>query len=125
MGLFKNVEKIDKKLSVILDRTESFTKENNWKIKKHDELNEYLKYIKLGVKDVKLVINDNGLVGLEIEYQAPTIKVFLDEDGTVMKNNCFYAINMLNMIPFDDMSKITLELDKAKQINKGGTNIGK
>lgn len=125
MGFIKDIKELKeeskKNLQLtkdIFSKTESFTKENNYKIKKYEEISELLKNIKISVKDSKLFVNNDGLIGVEIEYDIPKIKLFLDEDGKMIKNNLFYSINMLNLISIEDMEQIQNKIEEAKKYNK-------
>lgn len=117
MGFVKDIREIKENSKKILEETKTFTKDNAWKIKEYDKISELLKNVKLNVKEAKLFVNNDGLIGVSIDYNFPSIKVLLDEDGTVVKDNRFYSVNMLNLIPFEDMQKIQSKINEARRMN--------
>ena len=83
---------------------------------KHDseelkEIKELLSHVKLKIKDVR-VVNDSSIV---VNYDAPRVVIQLDDEGKPIKDEFFYATNMLNLISYEDMSKFSEILRKAKK----------
>lgn len=83
----------------------------------YDEITKYVSKVLIQVKDVSLFANNDGLVGVKVEYDVPTVKIYFDDDGQILKNDRFYAMNYLNLISTDDMKRIQVYLDDAKRRN--------
>lgn len=115
MGLKK---KIMEQLTEIQGKMDTLTAENQQKIKKYEEITEYLGDIKINVSKIDFVVDKNGNVGIEVSYTIPKQKVEFDDENHLIQNKTFKAINMLNLISFDDMQKISNKLDDAKMKNK-------
>ena len=109
--ILEEVQDIKKNLQV-------FTNESQTKIKKYDEIMEYLKDVKINVSNIKPIINDKGTVNVEITYSIPKQIIEFDDENNIVANKIFKAINMLNLISFEDMEKIGLMLEKAKMQNR-------
>lgn len=88
------------------------------KAKKYDELISYLADIKFDVESVKTAYDDNGTCFVIVNYKIPSVKLYVNEDGSTIPNNRFKAINMLNLISFEEMSKIAAYIEEAKIKNK-------
>lgn len=80
----------------------------NLRLKEKEEL---LNKIKFRLKDVAYVEEDDAVL---VKYSFPSVKVFFNEDGGPKRNELFYSINKLQLIPFNDMSKIQAVLDEVK-----------
>lgn len=109
--ILEEVQDIKKNLQV-------FTNESQTKIKKYEEIMEYLKDVKINVSSIKPIINDKGTVNVEITYSIPKQIIEFDDENNIVANKIFKAINMLNLISFEDMEKIGLMLEKAKMQNR-------
>ena len=109
--ILEEVQDIKKNLQV-------FTNESQTKIKKYDEIMEYLKDVKINVSNIKPIINDKGTINVEITYSIPKQIIEFDDENNIVANKIFKAINMLNLISFEDMEKIGLMLEKAKMQNR-------
>lgn len=109
--ILKDVQEIKKDLEI-------FTSEAQFKIKKYEEIMEYLKDIKINVSNIKPIINDKGTVNVEITYSIPKQIIEFDDENNIVVNKVFKAINMLNLISFEEMEKISFMLEKAKVQNR-------
>lgn len=114
MGLRKDVKLIKQQL-------DELTAETMLKSRKYDELLEYLEKIKLDVKNASLFTDEFGSYGVKIDYSIEPIKIFFDSDGKLLKNERFYAINMLDLISLADMEKIAVVLNTATERNNNGS----
>ena len=50
-----------------------------------------------------------------VKYEIPNVKVPVDEEGKVQKNDFFYAINKLQLLSMEDMKKISAVVDNIKK----------
>lgn len=83
----------------------------------YDKITEYVAKVLIEVNDVSLFANNDGLVGVKVEYKVPPVKIYFDDDGQILKNERFYAMNYLNLISTDDMKRVQVYLDDAKRRN--------
>lgn len=111
MRLKKIVENIEKKVNYL-------SKDSFYKARKYDEQKELLKKINLKVKKVNLFLNNDGQVGLDIDYEIAPLKIYFDDDGQMLKNERFYAINALDLVSKEDMQKVQEFLNEAIKRNK-------
>lgn len=111
MRLKKIVKEIQEKLDFL-------TKDSYKKAKEYEKQNFLLKQVRLKVDKISLFLNNDGQVGVNIKYDIPNIKVYFDDDGEIIKNETFYAINSLDLITKEDMQKINVFLEDAKIKNK-------
>lgn len=88
------------------------------KADKYDETQKLLKNVKINVKKFSTEFKDNATVALKVEYEIPPIELIFDEDGNLLINERFRAMNLLNLISFDDMDKIKKQLDTVALQNK-------
>lgn len=112
MRIKKHIEEINESLKAL-------SGENMEKLKQFEIIEEQLKKIKIKVKNVAISIDEYGNEFLNINYELPTIKLKFDNNKEVEINEEFRAINLLNLISFEDMEKIQKAIDKIK---KGGNN---
>lgn len=119
MGLRKDVSLIKEELSLIKEKMNKLTDETIRKANAYDELKNYLKHIKLDVSNVSVQF-DTELIKycVKIDYHMPSLKVYIDKDNNVERNESFIAINMLDLISLKDMNKISEKLEDIKKINK-------
>lgn len=116
---------IRKDLKEIKSTLKEITKGALYKSKKYDELQNYLKSLKLKIKNAKIVFLENGTFGVEINYEmAPVIIQYDKTTNEWFKNNTFYSINKLNLISFKEMYRLKQILDEAAKKNniEGGKN---
>lgn len=100
MRIKKILQEMNNKLSGLTDKTVK-------KAQKYDSIKQQLDYIKFNVKNINYFTNENnGTIGIEIEYEMPKIKIYFDGDGNILENNRFIAINSLDLISFEEMEKI-------------------
>lgn len=108
MGLRKDVKEIKETLNEI-------TKTALKKAQLYEKQLEWLSKVEIKVKKVSTVLNSDMTTGVKIEYYIPPIQINIDENGNVGTNEMFKAINMLDLISFEDMGKISSEIAKAKK----------
>lgn len=111
MRLKKIVKEIQEKLNFL-------TKDSYKKAKKYEEQDYLIKKVKIKVDKVSLFLNNDGQVGVNVEYKIPNTKIYFNDDGEIIKNETFYAINTLDLITKEDMQKISVFLEDAKIRNK-------
>lgn len=80
--------------------------------KKYVESEGNLKNIPLRVKNFKYSEQDHNAV---VTYEIDPIVLTFDENGDVEENKVFKSINLLNLIPLEDMIEIQKKLNKIKQ----------
>ena len=83
----------------------------NTRLKEKEQL---ISKIQLRVKSVSYIEEENKVL---VKYDIPNIKINLDSENSPVKNDMFYAINFLQLIPFDDMKKIQAVFDEIKKQN--------
>jgi len=76
------------------------------------ELELLVSKLRFRLKDVAYLVEEDVML---VKYEVPYAKVGFDADGNPLKNDFFYAINKLQLIPLDDMKKISAELDEIKK----------
>jgi len=83
-------------------------REENARLKEKEQL---ISKIKFRLKDVAFLAEEGIVL---VKYNIPNVKVPVSEDGKVLKNDFFYAVNKLQLIPFEDMKKISAVIDNIK-----------
>lgn len=111
MGIRKDLKQIKQELSII---NSSSTIE---KVKKYEELIKYLEDVKIQVDNVKEIFDENGNCFVMVNYKIPPVKIYIDGDGSTIPNARFKAINMLNLISFEEMQNISSHIESAKRKN--------
>lgn len=81
----------------------------NARLKEKEQL---IDKIKFRLKDVAF-LREEGII--LVKYDVPFVKVPVNEDGEVQKNEMFYAINKLQLLPLDDLKKISKLIDEIKK----------
>lgn len=109
--------RIKKEIQEIKNFLETLTEENQKKLKDYELKKELLENVKLSVKNIATTIDEFGKPVLIVNYEMPTVKVLFDENNDIVLNETFRAINLLNLIDYDDMLKIGEKIDSIK---KGG-----
>lgn len=99
MGFIRDIKDI--KLMVA-----NSTKENLSKAKKYDELKKLTSNVSLSVKNIVKSVDSNGNDFIRVTYNVPDVILYLDDNGDILHNPQFYAINMLDLISNDDMQKL-------------------
>lgn len=90
------------------------------KAHKYDELKEDLKKVRFKVSRCVPQFDPNSAqFFITIRYEIdPVVLKFDPETGDILGNERFKAINMLDLISFEDMNLIRDEIDVAKRKNK-------
>ena len=81
----------------------------NARLKEKEEL---ISKIRFRLKDVAY-LEEEGIV--LVKYDIPFAKVPVNENGEILKNDFFYAINKLQLISLEDMKKISAVVDNIKK----------
>lgn len=95
------------------------------KAMEYDKIKDFLKDIKIEVAKCNTLFDESRMEYIvKVEYKMPTITLTFDEDGDVMLNERFRAINSLDLISMDDMDRIADSIQRAKNLNKEvGRNV--
>lgn len=83
-------------------------REENARLKEKEQL---ISKIKFRLKDVAFLAEEGIVL---VKYNIPNVKVPVSTEGKVLKNDFFYAVNKLQLIPFEDMKKISAVIDNIK-----------
>ena len=83
-------------------------RDENAKLKEKEKL---ISKIRFKLKDVAY-LQEEGIV--LVKYEIPFAKVPVNENGEILKNDFFYAINKLQLISLDDMKKVSAVIDSIK-----------
>ena len=75
------------------------------------ERNELINHIKFKLKSVSYVPEENIIL---VKYDFPNIKIGLDSENKVIKNNMFFAINKLQLLPIEDLKKISVVVKQVE-----------
>lgn len=119
MSFLKDIKQIKENVNAVTEKFDELTAETIRKAKKYDELKDYLSKVKFSVDKITLVLDKKDFVyGVKVEYNIPPITLFVDSDGGQVTNERFKAINMLDLISFDDMAKIKQKINEAINKNK-------
>lgn len=98
---------------------EKFDSETISKAKKYDEIQSYLASVKLKAKS-GIKFNENAFsYSVVVDYSSPKLELLIDENENVVASPTFKAINMLNLISYEDMEEIAKNIMLAKKKNKG------
>lgn len=80
------------------------------------QVRELLSHIRFKIKDIRLVDNEESLdKTIQITYELPRVKLTIDPEGNISKNDFFYATNFLEMISMEDMQKLQDFIESAKK----------
>lgn len=50
-----------------------------------------------------------------VRYEIPPVKVHVNENGEIQRNDFFYATNKLQLLSFSDLKKISAVVDSIKK----------
>lgn len=75
------------------------------------QIKELLAHIKFKIKDIKYI---DGEV-IQVVYELPRVRLTMDEEGKLSKNDFFYATNFLEMISLEDMQNFQKFVESIKQ----------
>ncbi len=79
------------------------------------EIEQLVGKVRFKIKSVAYVEEENKIL---VKYEIPNIKVDLDSENNPIKNDFFYSVNKLQLIPFEDMKKIQVVISEIKDKNK-------
>lgn len=119
----KNIKKDTTELKEKVNKTEEILsalgKGAMEKSRKYDETLNYLKNIKIDVKNIDIVFNENATYGVKIEYDIKPVILMIDSTtNETITDQRMKAMNMLNLISYQDMSKISKAIKECKVKNK-------
>lgn len=111
MGFVKDIKEIKKttaeiKAAVVGDLAE--------KANKLDEVLEDLSHIQLKIKSIVDTVDYNGRPAVKIIYEVPQVMLMFDDEGNVLVNETFRAINGLNLIDMNDQMKLIEKINEKK-----------
>ena len=75
------------------------------------EMEKDISKVKFRLRDVSY-LEEEGI--LLVKYDIPFVKVPIDENGKVQKNDFFYSVNKLRLISLEDMKKISNVINEIK-----------
>ena len=81
----------------------------NARLKEKEEL---IGKIRFRLKDVAYLKEEGFIL---VKYDVPFVKVPVNDNGEVQKNELFYAINKLQLLSLDDLKKISAVVDNIKK----------
>lgn len=88
------------------------------KAKKYDELSARMKSVKLKVKNISRSIDEQGVDQVVVNYAPLSESIKIYDNGQVVSSDCFKAINFMNLVSLEDMTKISKVIESAKKLNK-------
>lgn len=116
MNLEEKIDKIDKTLQEISKKVDSNIIN---KAKKYDELMSLLEKINISAAIEKKVDINNGEDYLLVEYKIQPTKITCDDDSNIdCSDECFYAMNMLNLLGINFMETAQREIEILKLSKK-------
>lgn len=111
MGLFKDLKELKKDVAEI---KAALVGDLEKKGKEYDEIKEDLSYVSLKVKSIVETVDETGKPALKIIYEAPQILLTFDDNGNVLENSIFKAINGLDLISMSDKMKLIESINRKK-----------
>ena len=111
MGLIKDLKEIKKNTVEI---KAALAGDLSRKSQKLDEVLEDLSHVQLKVKSITDTVDYNGRPALKVVYEAPQILLLFDDDGNVLVNETFRAINGLDLIDMNDKIKLMEKINEKK-----------
>ena len=111
MGFIKDLKELKKDVAEI---KASLSSDLSKKSKKLDEIQEDLSNISIKVKNIVETVDYNGKPALKVIYELPQIILLFDDNGNVMENPMFKAINGLDLISMDDKLKLLENINRKK-----------
>lgn len=91
--------------------SEMYDKKYVFKSRKYDEIVKHLSYIKFDDVKIASTVDDYGEDKKILTYSITT-EILYDEEGNIRDNPVFEAINILNMLNYDDIKKLRKKLYK-------------
>lgn len=106
-------EKVDELTKLI--KTQELERLRN-KSLRFDNFLEQSSHVAIKVKNARVFQDANtGEDFVRIDYEVEPVNIHLDENGDIIKNERFIAMNLLNLVSIDDMEKIQKALDSLKK----------
>lgn len=120
MSLRSDVKEIKERSNKMYDLFSSYLGEAIITERKLKSAEEKLKFVEdlksfLKVSKIEKKLDENGNPYLNVEYDVPSLKLKFDDKGILEKNACFIAINMLDLICYEDMQKLSQALMELKK----------
>ena len=85
------------------------------KAKKYDEIKETMKDVKIPVKKTAVAIGSDGMPQVTVTYEQIVEVVEVDSEGNTQSSAMFKAMNLLNLVPYSDMRKISGAIEEARK----------
>lgn len=73
-----------------------------------------LSHINLKLKDVAFLEEENCIL---VKYEPMFAKVFIGDNGKILPNDFFIAVNKLRLLSLEDMKKISVVINNVKKGN--------
>ena len=112
MGLFKDLKQLKQDIAEIKQILSGDLPKKADELK---EIKELLPFVHLKVRSITDTIDENGKDALIVVYEAPQIVLRFDDNGNIMLNNVFRAINGLNLIDMEDQIKLLNSIKVKKE----------
>ena len=80
----------------------------NARLKEKEQL---ISRVKFKLKSVAYLEEDGIIL---VKYEIPPVKVRVNEENEIQKNDFFYAVNKLQLLSLDDLKKISAVVDNIK-----------
>lgn len=81
----------------------------NARLKEKEQL---ISRIRFKLKSVAYLEEDGIIL---VKYEIPPVKVRVNENGEIQKNDFFYSVNKLQLLSLEDLKKISVVVDNIKQ----------
>lgn len=81
---------------------------------RYKEMEKHISNVHFKLKDVAYLSEEGCIL---VKYEPMFAKVFIGDDGKILKNDFFIAVNSLRLLSFEDMKKISTVIDNIKKGN--------
>ncbi len=115
MSFLKDVKEIKQTLNELKEASIGNLEKRS---KRADELENYLSKVRINLKKVSDITLQNGKSGIRIIYDMPQIILELDDNGEIIPNDTFTAINMLDLLNMNDLIYLSRIINSKKKLNK-------
>lgn len=110
-----------KDINGINSKLDSITGAMSKKAEAYDKEHKYLKDVKINIDKAYAFFDEKTLrYVVKIDYNVMPTTLYIDDDGEAIVNNRFRAMNELNLIPLEDLQKVSKAISNAAKLNKGG-----
>lgn len=108
-----------KDIQQINDKLDNFTSSIVRKANNYDKIMESLKSVIINVERAYATFDETSMrYVVKIDYSVPQSILYIGDDGEAELNTRFKAMNDLDLIPIDDLSRVVSAMLKANEENK-------